>query len=170
MVNVRVSVNNIHSVVAKNLKETIQKKYEHSEDQPKINPAEIKENLGSITLGDTFLISNTGFFKNLTQDVPYFDFFEARINYSLPVREMKEMYTESIFGKRLAKNCGDIDLYIPMISQLTSTESVHQKANSKALDASEKIDFPLITCTASYFEQALKFDSEKVGAFILHFS
>src|SRR3990167_7549743 len=67
---------------------------------------------------------------------------------------MKELYSQSILGERLAKRSGTLDVYIPLIESLER----------------DKIDFPIVPTEASFFEKVLKFWSEKLGAFILLFT
>lgn len=108
VINIRATVSEISSVVAPGIRQA-------AENPDGIKPEDVQDKIGSVTVADSFLFSKSGFFRNLTSDVPYFDFFEARTTYSVPIRQMKEMYTDSIFGKRLAKNCGEIELYIPIV-------------------------------------------------------
>ena len=67
---------------------------------------------------------------------------------------MKELYAQNVLGERYQKKCGLIEVYIPFVDTLNR----------------QRLDFPLISTEASFFERGLKFFSEKLGNFILFFS
>lgn len=120
---------------------------EVSNIQSVVNPAEL---IGSLVISDTFLFSDI-FVHNLTQEVPYFDFFEARADYSQPIRDMVELNSTSIFGERFVKLTEGMSVYLPFIEGLDTNI----------------IDFPIFDVQVSWFENTLKFHSEKAGCFLL---
>jgi hypothetical protein len=71
---------------------------------------------------------------NITKAVPYFDFFEARIEYSQAINEMKELYAQGILGDRYAKKCGVVEMYLPFVESLDRL----------------LIDFPLVAMEVSW--------------------
>lgn len=122
-------------------------RFELSNIRSVVNP---NESMGSITLSDSFLFEGDHYL-NLTSEVPYFDFFECRSEYSQAIREMKEIYAQKLLGQRLAKQTGVVQVYIPFIDQLDRSV----------------IDFPVTSTSVSWFENSLKFHSDKLGCFII---